>query len=111
MRIRPGLRRACVAATAYAFAAGLGIAPEAWSQSLIEALSTTYNSNPDLLASRALLRQTDESLSQAVANWRPRVSLSVEYNKLEQDTFRAGNVLIPTKYFLNGRFTTLQIVQ
>src|ERR1700704_3234123 len=98
MRIRPSLRLAR-AAVVCALAVGLGAAPNAWSQSLIEALSTTYNSNPDLLASRALLRQTDESLSQAVANWRPRVSLSVEYNKLEQDTFRAGNVLVPTKYF------------
>lgn len=110
MRIRPSLRLAR-AVVVCALAAGLGAAQEARSQSLIEALSTTYNSNPDLLASRALLRQTDETLAQAVANWRPRISLSVEYNKLEQDTFRAGNVLIPTKFFLNGRFTTLQIVQ
>lgn len=110
MRIRPSLRLARAAAVC-ALAAGLGTAQQAWSQSLIEALSTTYNSNPDLLASRALLRQTDETLAQAVANWRPRVSLSVEYNKLEQDTFRAGNVFVPTKYLLNGRFTTLQIIQ
>jgi len=72
MRIRPSLRLARAAAVC-ALAVGLGTASNAWSQSLIEALSTTYNSNPDLLASRALLRQTDESLAQAVANWRPRV--------------------------------------
>ena len=59
MRIRPSLRLARAAA-ACVVAAGLGAASNAWSQSLIEALSTTYNSNPDLLASRALLRQTDE---------------------------------------------------
>ena len=84
MRIRPSLRLARAAAVC-ALAVGLGAASNAWSQSLIEALSTTYNSNPDLLASRALLRQTDETLAQAVANWRPRVTLSVEYNKIEQD--------------------------
>jgi outer membrane protein len=108
MRIRPSLRHACAAA-AYAFVAGLGIVPEAASQSLIESLSATYNSNPDLLAARALLRQTDESLAQAVANWRPRVSLSVEYNKIESDSIP---VRLPNTYFLlNGRTTLLTATQ
>ncbi len=108
MRIQPSLRLAR-AASICALAFGLGPAPNAWSQSLIQALSTTYNSNPDLLASRALLRQTDESLAQAVANWRPRVTLSLEYNKVEQDSIPI--VRSPTYYILNGRFTTLQLVQ
>jgi S-formylglutathione hydrolase FrmB len=92
-----------------ALAVGLGAASNAWSQSLIQALSTTYNSNPDLLASRALLRQTDETLAQAVANWRPRITLSLEYNKVEQDSISIRSP--PTYYILNGRFTTLQVVQ
>ena len=71
MRIRPALRRAC-AASVFALAAALGMAPNALSQSLVEALSSTYNSNPDLLAGRAILRHTDETLAQAVANWRVR---------------------------------------
>src|SRR6187402_3933714 len=100
MRIRPSLRLARAAAVC-ALAAGLAAAPSAQSQSLIEALSTTYNSNPDLLASRALLRQTDESLAQAVANWRPRITLSLEYNKIEQDSYPIRTT--PTFYFLNGR--------
>lgn len=108
MRIRPSLRLARAIAVC-ALAAGLGAAPNAWSQSLIEALSTTYNSNPDLLASRAILRQTDETLAQAVANWRPRVTLSVEYNKVQQDSFAISSP--QTFFFLNGRFTTLQVVQ
>lgn len=108
MRIRPSLRRAGVAAVC-ALAVGLGVASTARAQSLIEALSTTYNSNPDLLAARALLRQTDETLAQAVANWRPTVTLSLEYNKIEQDSYP---VVRPNSYFLlNGRFTTLQVVQ
>jgi outer membrane protein len=108
MRIWPGLRRA-YAAVACTLVFGLGGASTAWSQSLIEALSTTYNSNPDLLAARALLRQTDETLAQAVANWRPRVTLSIEYNKVEQDSIpiRTAN----SYFILNGRFTTLQAVQ
>ena len=71
MPVRPGLRLARAAAVC-ALAAGVGVATAARSQSLIEVLSTTYNSNPDLLAARALLRQTDETLAQAVANWRPQ---------------------------------------
>jgi outer membrane protein len=108
MRIRPSLRLARTAA-ACVVAAGLGAASNAWSQSLIEALSTTYNSNPDLLASRAILRQTDESLAQAVANWRPRITLSLEYNKVEQDSYPIRTT--PSFFILNGKFTTLTMTQ
>ncbi len=108
MRIRPELRLAC-ASVAYAFAGSLGTASGAWSQSLVEAMASTYNSNPDLLAQRAILRQTDETLAAAVANWRPRVSLSVEYNKIEADSIpiRTG----ATYYILNGRTTQLSATQ
>jgi TolC family type I secretion outer membrane protein len=108
MRIRPGLRLAR-AAMLCALAAGLGATGSAQAQSLIEALSTTYNSNPDLLAGRAILRQTDETLAQAVANWRPRVTLSMEYNKLEQDNYSI--LRAPSFFILNGRFTTLTLTQ
>jgi outer membrane protein len=105
---RPTLKRACAAAV-YALAIGLGTVPGASAQSLIEALSSTYNSNPDLLAGRAILRQTDETLSQAVANWRPRVTVSVEYNKIEADSIP---VRIPNSYYLlNGRTTLLTVTQ
>ena len=89
MRFRPALRHAC-AALVCALAVGSGAAT-AWSQSLIEAMSWTYNSNPDLLASRALLRQTDETLAQAVANWRPKVTLNVEFNRIEADSLPVGH--------------------
>jgi TolC family type I secretion outer membrane protein len=107
MRNRPALRHAC-AAVVCALSVGLA-GPHASAQSLIEALSSTYNSNPDLLAARALLRQTDETLSQAVSNWRPKVSLSVEYNKIEFDS--NSQRLLPTYYSLNGRTTLLQATQ
>ena len=74
MRICLGLGHTCNA-VALAVVLGAATISPAGSQSLIEALSTTYNSNPDLLASRALLRQTDESLAQAVANWRKAAGL------------------------------------
>jgi outer membrane protein len=108
MRIRPQPRLAC-AAVLCALAFGSGVVSSAQAQSLVQALSTTYNSNPDLLAQRAVLRQTDETLAQAVSNWRPKVSLSVEYNKIEYDgaTVKAGNFY----YILNGRTTLLSVTQ
>ena len=108
MRIRPQPRLAC-AAVLCALVFGPGVVSSAEAQSLVQALSTTYNSNPDLLAQRAVLRQTDETLAQAVANWRPRVSLSVEYNKIEYDSLPA--VRPATFYALNGRTTLLSITQ
>jgi len=102
------MRLACAAAIG-ALAVSVAVTPAAQAQSLIEAMSTTYNSNPDLLAQRAVLRQTDESLAQAVANWRPRVSLSIEYNKIEFDSLP---VVRPNTYYaLNGRTTLLSITQ
>jgi outer membrane protein len=108
MRIRSQTRLAC-AAVFCALAVGPGVASSARAQSLVQALSTTYNSNPDLLAQRAVLRQTDETLAQAVANWRPKVSLSVEYNKIEADSVP---VVTTNRYLiLNGRTSTLSITQ
>ena len=108
MRIRPGLRHVS-AALFSALVVGMGTASTAWSQSLVEAMSSTYNSNPDLLASRAVLRQTDETLAQAVANWRPKVTLSAEYNKIEADSIPIK--ALSSYYILNGKTTLLSITQ
>src|SRR5215470_15058916 len=108
MYVRPASRHAG-AALACALAVGLGAVPQARGQSLVEALSVTYNSNPDLLAARALLRQTDETLAQAVANWRPKVILSYQYNRTEADAVPISTV---NSYFaLNGNTTLLQVTQ
>jgi outer membrane protein len=113
MRIRPFLRPAC-AAVVGALAAGLAmpvlvLPGGVQAQSLIESLSTTYNSNPDLLAGRATLRQTDETLAQAVANWRPRISLSLEYNRIQADSF--PRLRTPTFNELNGRTVLATVTQ
>src|SRR5260370_3080538 len=108
MRMRAVSRHAC-ATMMCALAVGLGAASGARAQSLVEALSSTYNSNPDLLAARAVLRQTDETLAQAVANWRPTVSLSMQYAKTEADSIPVSRA---SSYFiLNGRTTWLQVTQ
>lgn len=57
---------------------------------LIEAMVFAYNSNPELLTQRARLRVVDESVSQAVANWRPNVSVSLTYGKAHLDNSAAS---------------------
>jgi len=54
---------------------GLGIDP-AGAETLESVLATAYNSNPTLIASRAQLRATDEAVPQALANWRPTVTVT-----------------------------------
>src|SRR5580658_2879173 len=60
----------------------VGAVPVA-AQTLTEALSYAYNTNPQLLAQRALLRETDEGVPQALSNWRPTVTFTGEagYNR------------------------------
>jgi outer membrane protein len=48
-------------------------------ENLIEALAQTYETNPDLAAERAGLRATDESVPQALSNWRPEVEVDASY--------------------------------
>jgi outer membrane protein len=50
----------------------------AQSQALIDALTAAYLNNPTLLARRARLRSTDEGIPQALSDWRPDVSMSVD---------------------------------
>ena len=45
-------------------------------QTLTQALADAYNTNPQILAQRALLRATDEQVPQALANWRPMVNFA-----------------------------------
>jgi outer membrane protein len=80
MSARPARRPAEYLSMAVAGAAltiFVSVAP-ASAQTLTEALSYSYNSNPQLLAQRALLRQTDENVPQALSNWRPTVTFTGE---------------------------------
>jgi TolC family type I secretion outer membrane protein len=64
------------AGLAFGAASGLFDPGAASAQTLTEALAYSYNTNPQLLAQRALLRATDEDVPQALANWRPTVTFS-----------------------------------
>jgi outer membrane protein len=61
------------------------IGPSASAQSLQEALTQAYRQNPQLDAQRATLRATDESVAQANAGYRPRVTgnADVAYNRTD----------------------------
>jgi len=48
-------------------------------QTLAEAMAAAYNNNPELLAQRAEQRAADEGVPQALANWRPNVTLSGDF--------------------------------
>ena len=72
-----------------ALAAAFAITP-ASAQSLTEALSYAYDSNPQLLAQRALLRQTDEGVPQALSNWRPTVTFTGEAG-INRGSINEGN--------------------
>ena len=45
-------------------------------QSIEDAMAKAYINNPTLLSARAGLRSTDESVPQALANWRPTVEIT-----------------------------------
>jgi len=53
--------------------------------SLIDALVKAYQSNPQLLSERANLRATDEEVAQAIALWRPTVTVNADYSRIKSE--------------------------
>ena len=72
-RQRLGLRPVMMMAIGVALAVS---ATPASSETLFEALANAYVSNPSLQAARASVRTADEAVPQALAGWRPTVSLN-----------------------------------
>ncbi len=78
---------------------GLGLAcclasfTPAGAQSLTEALADAYATNPTLAAARAELRAVNEGVPQALANWRPSVSVTGSAGKahIDSDTRTTSN--------------------
>ncbi|MGE3906785.1 MAG: TolC family protein, partial [Reyranellaceae bacterium] len=58
----------------------LGALP-AMAENITDAMSAAYNTNPDLAAQRAVLRQADENVAQALSNWRPTIRVTGEYGR------------------------------
>jgi outer membrane protein len=84
-------------------------AASASAQTLTEALAYAYNTNPQLLAQRALLRLTDEGVPQALSNWRPTVTFTGQAG-VERSAFAVP--LAPTGYStFETRVLDLKIIQ
>jgi TolC family type I secretion outer membrane protein len=64
----------------------------AHADSLIDALVKAYQTNPQLLAERARLRQSDEQVAQALSNWRPTVVINADagYDRERRDIPLSG---------------------
>ena len=75
-------RASFFAAVTAILAASTLLTPLASAETLTEALSKAYGSNPQLLSQRAALRATDEEVPQALSNWRPTVTATGEGSKL-----------------------------
>ena len=67
-----------------ALATTAGAAPAA-AETLVDALTTAYQSNPTLLAQRAALRATDEEVPRALSGWRPTVIFTGEAGKSQNE--------------------------
>jgi TolC family type I secretion outer membrane protein len=72
---RGSVRRIVNLASIAAIVVGL-TAVSTQAQTLTDALAEAYNTNPQLLAQRALLRSTDEQVPQALSFWRPQVTFT-----------------------------------
>jgi outer membrane protein len=70
------MRKACLLAGVALVGVAIVAPVEAGAETLEEVLSSAYSTNPTLQARRARLRATDEGVPQALANWRPTVTLS-----------------------------------
>jgi outer membrane protein len=97
-----------------AVVATVGFAGSAVAETLEEVLSSTYQTNPTLQARRAKLRSADESVPQALSNWRPTVSLTGSvgrgnytnnaYTKYEMArTPRTGTLTVTQPLYRGGR--------
>jgi len=96
-----------LAATALAVI-GIGAGPSA-AQTLTEAFAYAYNTNPQLLAQRALLRATDEQVPQALSNWRPTVTFTGSAGRARINVGRPG---LPGQFLnLTQRTLDLQVSQ
>lgn len=59
-------------------------------ETLEDVLSTAYNTNPTLQARRARLRAADEGVPQALANWRPTVTLAGDAGRGKYESNQAA---------------------
>jgi outer membrane protein len=79
-------------------------------QTLSEAMAQSYASNPALLAARANLRSVDENVPQALAGWRPTVSVSASGGPVDSRVRSLAQAFDPETggSFQYGRITHIE---
>src|SRR5260370_21844741 len=97
---RGGVRRIANLASIAAVFVGL-TAVSAHAQTLTDALAEAYNTNPQLLAQRALLRSTDEQVPQALSFWRPQITFTGQVG-LNTSSLQTPPTA-PSLHFLTGQ--------
>ncbi len=89
-------------------------AAPAQGQTLTQALAEAYNTNPQLLAQRALLRATDEQVPQALSGWRPTVNFTGQLGGA-RSAFTTGNPPLTPRVSMYSTFyqnaLNLQVTQ
>jgi outer membrane protein len=81
----------------------------AHAQSMSDALIAAYLNNPTLLSARAGLRAADEEVPQALANWRPEVTVTTDYGFSQiQNTRNTGSDIDQTRHPLGADLTISQ---
>lgn len=98
-------------AAVVALLAGFAVlgAPAAQGQTLEEALSLAYETNPELLAARADLRRTDETVTQAKGGWRPSISASGSFGITDVNAENRGvRTTDDHSYPITGAITATQ---
>ena len=81
----------------------------AYAETLNEALIKAYLNNPTLKSERANVRATDETVSQALANWRPDVTWDGSiYRSQNENNARTGNQRTQSITPLSSTFSVTQ---
>lgn len=93
-----------------AAALAAGGSAQADTRTLAEALAAAYANNPSLQAARAQLRAVDENVPQALAGWRPQVSVSGTGGR-EQLNNTSPPPTLSTKYTGNTNTAQLTVTQ
>ena len=77
-----------------ALTGALAMSSSASTDTLTEALTAAYQTNPVLQAQRAQLRAIDEQVPQALSGWRPTVQAQGTYGAVNTDTTPIGGATL-----------------
>jgi len=101
-------RSALVLTTALLAPPALLAVQPAHAQTLQEALAQAYANSPTLLTARARLRATDENVPQALAGWRPTVTITATAGVTDSATRSSGFTTVTDRNLTTGSITITQ---